>query len=135
MAEAEPRRLKLPSELSAKERAEAKSFGGSGRVERDEYRQWRRRTLKHERDDLDLRARLLREESEDRQRRAAAVRTAALEAMSAEDWHARMQAKRDGAEVEALDDGGAAGFEAEADEYNREADEIEQFLAETKETA
>jgi hypothetical protein len=130
----EPRRYKLPSELTDDDRAAKARLGASGKVERDEYRKWRKRTLASERDDLDLRGRLLHEEAEHQRERAAACKSAAVEGLSIEDHMARAAAKVDGAEVD-IPDGGAAAFEAEAAELDSEAQQIDQFLAETKEIA
>ena len=78
----EPRRYKLPSELNADDREAASRFGAEGRVERDEYRKWRRNVLREERNDLPLRVRLLEEQAEAIRARAADQETAALEELN-----------------------------------------------------
>ncbi|HEU0025304.1 MAG TPA: hypothetical protein VFQ12_11765 [Thermoleophilaceae bacterium] len=129
----EPRRYKMPSELTADEEASTRAFGSKGRIEREEYRRWRQDVLAGERDDLPLRMRLLEEEAEVLRTRAGGRRTAALEAMSVEDHMARIGAQNDGQEPEPLDDDGATGFEADAAELEAQAQEIAQHLAETQE--
>lgn len=126
----EPRRYKLPSELTDDERTSARNaFGGSGRVETDRYIEWRRETLKTEHDDLALRRRLLEEESERLRARAVERQTAALETVTVEEWLERDAAKGRGEDVELPADERAVKWEARAAELESEAQEIEQHMA------
>ena len=130
----EPRRYKLSSEFNADDRAAADRFGAEGKVEREEYRKWRPDMLASERDDLPLRVRLLEEEAKAVRSRSADRQAAALDQLTAADWDARTQAKAQGKDIP-VPDGGAAGFDAEAAELEREAQEITQFIAENTEAA
>src|SRR4051794_33634977 len=90
----EPRRWKLPSELDPDERKATRRLGSSGRVERDEYIQWRHRTLGQERDDVRLRVRLLEEQAGALRNRAAAGKMRAREKLTVADWVARDAVQR-----------------------------------------
>jgi hypothetical protein len=84
----QPRRYKLPSEYTDDDRADTSRFGSGGRrPERDEYVKWRERTLRDERDNLELRGRLLVEQAEVLRTRASDQQSDALEALTVDDHH------------------------------------------------
>jgi hypothetical protein len=135
--EKEPRRYKLPSELTDENRAAASRFGGSQhRPERDEYRKWRERTLRDEHDDLVLRERLLRERAELLRTQAAHTAMDALEAVTVEEHDRQLRAVSDAWHkgTERPEPPGrsttAERWQAKAAELEAEADEIVQHLAE-----
>jgi hypothetical protein len=129
-----PRRYKLPSEYTDADRAAKRRFGGGERrPERDEYVKWRERMLRDERDDLELRARLLGEAAEGLRTRAGDQQSDALELLTVEDHHAHLTAtqtaREKGVEAPRLRDGGASKLELQADEMENEAQEIRTHLA------
>jgi hypothetical protein len=133
----EPRRYKLPSEFTDDDRAAASRLASGGRrPERAEYVKWRERTLRYERDDLELRGRLLVEQAEVLRTRAGDQQSDALEALTTEDHHehlaATSEAKEKGVDAPQLADGGASKLERQADEMETEADEIRAHLAQEK---
>jgi hypothetical protein len=133
----EPRRYKMPSELDTDDQAAASRFGGGQHCpERAEYVEWRRRTLENERDDLELRERLLREQVEVLRTQAAGTRMDALEAVSPADYDRHLRAVQDAWEAgteRPSEPGGSARadkWDAHADQLESEADEIAQHIAE-----
>jgi hypothetical protein len=136
----EPRRWKLPSELTDDEQAAGSRFGANGRrFERPEYREWREHVLRDERDNLQLRGRLLEEQAEVLRTRAADQKTDVLGKLTAADWIQRDvekgAARETGREPEPLPDGGAAELEADADRLEAEAGEIANYLAAERDRA
>src|SRR5689334_18893406 len=94
--ETEPRRFKLPSELSEEERADAERFGlGERHFETERYQRWRRAALKGEHEDLALRARLLREEAQ-HLRTQAGRRESHAQNLSPDEWLERDAQRRRG---------------------------------------
>ena len=77
--EKEPRRWKLPSEYGDEDRANRAGRRSAIRPERQAYIEWREAKLRDERDDLELRQRLLREEAEVLRTQAADAQLDALE--------------------------------------------------------
>ena len=130
----EPRRCKLPSEYTDDDRASTRRLGGGGRrPERDEYVKWRSRMLSEERDDLELRGRLLSEQAEVLRTRASDQESEALERLTTEDHHdhltASQAAREEGADAPRLDDGGASKLEQQAEQLEDEAQEIADHFA------
>jgi hypothetical protein len=132
----EPRRYKLPREFTDDDRAATSRFGSGSRgrrPERAEYVRWRERTLRDERDDLELRGRLLVEQAEVLRARAGDQQSDAMEALTVDDHHAHLTAtqaaKGKGVDPPQLADGGASKLERQADELESEAEEIHNHLA------
>jgi hypothetical protein len=127
----EPRRFKLPSEFTDEDHAATSRLGNAGRrPEHDEYVKWRERVLRDERDDLELRERLLGEQAGVLRTRASDQQTDAWSSLTADDHHAHLvatrEAKGNGVSVPELDDGGASKLERKAADLEAEAQEIHQ---------